>query len=441
MSRVADSTITGFLYQFSVTLEHLLKSNVNDEVFIEGKIEDIDIDNGEGIKAIQCKYHESEEGYTLGKVYKPILQMLKTYMENENQPSPNEIDYILYAHFPRMETLKSIDLKVEDIETILNTENTDYICTYVAHLKKCNDPDILLLISKQKKSKLDKESIAEYFLTNDLELKIDIEKFLSNHFKFIVGKSFVKQQEIVTELMKEEMESFSKEDIQDIFYPNAIQKIAEISTKNDDERKVFKSVFLEELSSIKKTALTRWTKELKSYNDLLTARRNQLKNLLNTNYRKRCFVFESKEIENFNDDIVMFIKDYLSKYCCKIKLHSPLTIYILDYNKEQFDELQIRLFQKGIKVHTGYVGDRFFKEKFMEEPQKNYKSGWIEFNLRISINEPDAFLALEDNKPDDLFLSPKKRPNLDYSDINVEEVFVNKIRDLKYILQLEGEIR
>lgn len=100
MSRVADSTITGFLYQFSVTLEHLLKSNVNDEVFIEGKIEDIDIDNGEGIKAIQCKYHESEEGYTLGKVYKPILQMLKTYMENENQPSPNEIDYILYAHFP-----------------------------------------------------------------------------------------------------------------------------------------------------------------------------------------------------------------------------------------------------------------------------------------------------------------------------------------------------
>lgn len=144
----------------------------------------------------------------------------------------------------------------------------------------------------------------------------------------------MKQQEIVTELMKEEMESFSKEDIQDIFYPNAIQKIAEISTKNDDERKVFKSVFLEELSSIKKTALTRWTKELKSYNDLLTARRNQLKNLLNTNYRKRCFVFESKEIENFNDDIVMFIKDYLSKYCCKIKLHSPLTIYILDYNKE-----------------------------------------------------------------------------------------------------------
>ena len=70
----------------------------------------------------------------------------------------------------------------------------------------------------------------------------------------------------------------------------------------------------------------------------------------------------------------------------------------------------------------------------MEEPQKNYKSGWIEFNLRISINEPDAFLALEDNKPDDLFLSTKKRPNLDYSDINVEEVFVNKIRDLKYIL-------
>ncbi len=53
----------------------------------------------------------------------------------------------------------------------------------------------------------------------------------------------MKQQEIVTELMKRRDGEFSKEDIQDIFYPNAIQKIAEISTKNDDERKVFKSVF------------------------------------------------------------------------------------------------------------------------------------------------------------------------------------------------------
>jgi hypothetical protein len=42
MGRVADSTIKGFMYQFNLSLNEILKSN--DEVIIlEGIIEDIDV--------------------------------------------------------------------------------------------------------------------------------------------------------------------------------------------------------------------------------------------------------------------------------------------------------------------------------------------------------------------------------------------------------------
>ena len=43
MSRVADSTIQGFLYQFNITLQEILKASEDDEITVEGIIEDIDI--------------------------------------------------------------------------------------------------------------------------------------------------------------------------------------------------------------------------------------------------------------------------------------------------------------------------------------------------------------------------------------------------------------
>lgn len=44
MSRVADSTIQGFLYQFNITLQEILRSSEDDEITVEGIIEDIDIE-------------------------------------------------------------------------------------------------------------------------------------------------------------------------------------------------------------------------------------------------------------------------------------------------------------------------------------------------------------------------------------------------------------
>ena len=64
-SRVADSTIKGFIYQFNKTILEILKSTT-DTIHIEGIVEDIDIySDDNSIKAIQCKYHESSETFKL----------------------------------------------------------------------------------------------------------------------------------------------------------------------------------------------------------------------------------------------------------------------------------------------------------------------------------------------------------------------------------------
>lgn len=137
MSRVADSTIKGFLYQFNITLKNIMESSYDKEIHVEGIIEDIDIISGNKITAIQCKYHESQENFKLSSIYKPVLQMMKNYSLNPDA----EIDYILYAFFPSMPQ-GNYELKENDIKEILNTNNIEYICNYIAYIKPCSDPEI-----------------------------------------------------------------------------------------------------------------------------------------------------------------------------------------------------------------------------------------------------------------------------------------------------------
>jgi hypothetical protein len=73
MSRTADYTIQGFIYQFIVTLQKLLSiSDSNSAIVVEGLIEDIDVITPTGVEATQCKYHESKDNFTLSAIYKPV---------------------------------------------------------------------------------------------------------------------------------------------------------------------------------------------------------------------------------------------------------------------------------------------------------------------------------------------------------------------------------
>lgn len=434
MGRIADSTIKGFMYQFNLSLNEILKST-NEIVKIEGIIEDIDRVNQENITAIQCKYHEEVEKFQWSKVSKPILQMLKTYTNSDR----NNISFILYAFFPS-EQLGEKTVSKNEINEMLNTRNIEYICDYIAHIKKIEDPEIKKLVSKERKTKEDKEKIRKYFITNELEVLCDIEDFLSNRFCFVVGREYYELEEENKVLLCQN--GFSKDDVNDIVFPNAIQKIASLSIlKEDEDRNITRKELLEELKDIRKTAISRWTRELSNYKELLTSRRKQLGKSLNVNLRKRCFVFEPTQIENFEQEIVLFIKNYVDIYCYKPKLHIPAIFCILGYNKEKIDGLVSRLYEKGIETETGYRGNIFYPEAFIRNPEKKIGENWLQFKIKICSDNEECIDTINRNKQDDIFQVAEQLSDVfSARDVNQEILDVNNFSQIEYLLRIKDEV-
>ncbi len=434
LGREADSTIKGFMYQFNLSLNEILKSN-DESIMLEGIIEDIDKISPSEVTAIQCKYHEAVDVFNWSKVYKPILQMLKTYTEKYD----SNLKFILYAFFPE-EGQGEKTVSIEIIEKMLKTKNEDYICDYIAFIKKPKDEEIAILIQKERKSKEDKKKIVDYYNVNELEPSCDIAEFVSNRFTFRTGKSYAELEKENIELL--EQAGFINKDIEDIVYPNAIQKIATLSMlKDEEERKVTKEEMITELQMLKKTAISRWTKELTNYKKLLTSRRKQLLTILNYNYRKRCLVFNPEEIENFDDDIVVFIKDFVDIYCTKTKLHTPAVLCILGYDKEKINTLVGRLFQKEIEVETGYRGNDFYVEAFNRKPGIDMKKDWMEFRIKICSDLPESIDAINNNKPDDIFQFTEHLPdNLSTQDVNMEILDVQNFEQIEFLLKMRDEV-
>ena len=125
-SRVADSTIKGFIYQYNKTILEILNST-NETIHIEGIVEDVDVyDVNNSIRAIQCKYHESAKSFNLSLIYKPIILMIKTFIERPN----DELTFVLFIHIPSEEQ-RDRELSIEEVDQIL--------CTQTEKLKKIID--------------------------------------------------------------------------------------------------------------------------------------------------------------------------------------------------------------------------------------------------------------------------------------------------------------
>lgn len=441
MKREASSTIKGFLYQFNETLRQLLLSPDYTSITIEG-IEDIDLNTPTGKKTIQCKYNESNNSYSLPSIAKPILQMLQHYSENQD----SDIQYILYAHFPNEKTgVKK--LEKSDIEKIIATKNKDLIAKYISKIKPPIKQEIIDLVAKSKKTNKDKVTIQKYYLEDEnfknSRLNINIDKFLKGEkFKFVIGESFDSLVENTTKLFYENT-NLSKEDIKELFYPNAIQLIANKSIIDDiKEREINKKSLIEELEKTKKVAISRWTKELKNYKQLLKKRRSSLKNNLNLNKRLRCFIFEEDKIIKFNDNIVNFIVDYISKYNYKIQLHDKPPIFCIKTSKpELIFSIQSRLYEKGISIETGYRGNCFFENAFLRQPRTFKDDKSLEFRIKLCALTNDTIKILTKTESNDVFLIGKNlKQFFDWKDINIEYLDIASFSELKYLLLLNEEV-
>jgi len=393
MSRVANYTIEGFLYQFNKTLLEILNSTDDTEVTVEGVIEDIDMKSPSGAKAIQCKYHGTQQNFSLSVIYKPVLQMMEHFARNTTL----DIKYRLYAYFPNQK--ESRTLTQAELDSILETQN----------------PDLQKYVNAVKGN----------INTNDFSKKFSLE----------FGKS-------LEELTKDVCKAFSlaglpEHDIEMLIYPNAIHEIANLSTKhNENERKTKRPVLLNRLQQIRTTTISRWTLALKTYKEILKTKRHQLKSNLDKNSRLRYLIIAQDTVGDFRENSVNFVQEYLEKYHFK-QAHIKTPIFCLDCEESLFDDIRSRLYNKGIVVADGYVGKNFVRKHFLREPIVSKQKGGdlkIEFSLRLIRFENDKTI-LNEQVCDDLFIVGNKNyEEINSTDVNIERFGVTKFQELKFML-------
>jgi len=397
MSRIADYTIQGFIYQFIVTFQKILNDNSNSEITIEGIIEDIDIVSPHSHEVFQCKYHECKTKFTLSEIYKPVLQMLVHF---KNNPSSG-VKYRLHAHFPNETVGSTKKLTKIEVEQILDSKATIY-----------------------------KKYITELSGFNKIDDFIDL-------FEIHFGASLSDTEKSV--IVSLSQEGFSTEDAEEIFYPNAIHAIAEYSIKHlQTDRIVKKSTFLDSLRLKKKTAITRWTRELQSYDKLLKQRKKQLRDSLNQNSRIRLIIFDSSYIQDFETKAVLLISDFVNKYNNKIRLNQcPIFSLICDENS--INIIWRSLMNKNINPVRGIDAGAFDINRFAREPLKSQNG--IEFKVRLcNHNENFDAVRFAMQIDDIIIISDNDFAFETTTHSNIEKIKTPHINEIKYLLSLTSTL-
>jgi hypothetical protein len=390
MGRSADYTIQGFLYQFNQTLSELLKAPDDAIITVEGIVEDIEVASFSGIKAIQCKYHETQSKYTPSILYDPLLQMMKHFKSNPGE----KIHYHLFAHFPNNPT---IAISTKELNDALNSRNKDL-----------------------------KDLIVE-------TVGVDIDGFL----KVFTISVTAKYDDLTDENSRQLVAlGFNKKEVETLFYPNAIQIIASLSIKHDASlRKITKKEFFESLRRIRSTAVSQWTLALRTRQKVLETRRKQLRENLSANTRLRHLAIFPAFLDEFDAQIVIFIKSFIDKYHFKLA-HTQTPLFALDVPQNALDGIAERLIGKDVVPNHGRPVKTFSEVHFFREPmvQKDRK----EFVLRLIRWDEYRTLVLK-TKADDLFvIGDGDVSTIDVKDVNLEILGAEKFEEIKYLLGINS---
>lgn len=394
MGRTAEYSIKGYVYQFLRYLSEIIAAGDGTTITIEGAIEDIDVHASGLTTAVQCKYHEQSEKFTLGKIYKPILLMLEHF--SAHGTSAPMVHYRLFCHFPNESGTRS--LTRAELDLVLSTA--------AGALVK---------------------------IINRIDRSTDYDLFLSR-LTIEFGQSAEELQKTVLESLK--TKGFSPDDIDAIVFPTAIQRIVDLATKSAiTDRTVDPAAFMAALRGAKHVAFTRWTRELTTREQLFKRLRKELKSNLNRNSRRRYFVIDPASIDNFDKDVVRFIRKFADNYSSKF-LHSnpPLFAIVGDYDVR---ELVTRVHDAGLRCVDGFIGTSFRADELFRKPIVRERPFAIEFNVRLA--KRDAIIDSLSVRPDELFLVNVAHDPWMHADVNVHQFEIEHLSDLEYALQLRSD--
>ncbi|MFW8610159.1 hypothetical protein [Rhizobium beringeri] len=396
MGRTAEYSVKGYVYQFLRYLNEILDAGAGTTVTIEGAIEDIDVNAIGSTTAVQCKYHEQAEKYTLGKIYKPVLLMVEHFSQM-SAGSP-DVRYRLFCHFPGSTGTQT--LTRTDLDTIVATK-----------------------------------AVGLLPIVNRVKPGTDLDDFLTR-FEIEFGPSVEEYQ--VAVLAKLATKGFSAADIDAIIYPAAFQRIVDAATQSSVvTRTIDPAPFIASLKDVRRVTFTRWTRELATRAQIFKRLRGELKDALDRNSRSRYFVIDPDTVEDFDKDIVRFIKAFVEKYSFKY-LHDNPPLFALT-GPYDVGSLQVRLHDAGVKCATGLIGNAEVRlAELLRKPMIQRKPKvMLEFRLRLAGRNGLGNLGAD--RPDELFLVNVKEDDWGHSDINVHRFEIDRLSDLEYALQLRRE--
>lgn len=395
MARTAEYSIKGYLYQFLRYLSEILAACDGTMVTIEGAIEDIDVTAPDQTTAVQCKYHEQAEKFTLGKIYKPILLMLEHF--SKAPALTPKVYYRLFCHFPDQTGMRA--LTKEELDTILAT----------------TAEGLKTIISR-------------------INANVDHAEFLKR-LTIEFGQSADDLQQAVLASLKSK--GFSADDVEAIVYPNAIQRIVDLATQTTlSGRTINPAVFLADLRDVRQVTFTRWTRELATRAQIFKRLREDLKPSLAHNARGRTFIINPTAIYKFDDEIVTFIKKFVERYSCKY-LHSNPPLFMIAGNYD-VSSLLTRLHDTGLRCAHGFVsGTAFRANDLFRRPMIKRQPFVIEFSLRLA--RRSVVSGDPPKRPDELFLVNESHDFWVHHDVNVYRFEIERLSDLEYAFQLRND--
>lgn len=423
MDRQAVSTIKGYQYQFLKSIYEVLKASENEEVILEGALEDIDIISGNSTKFIQCKYHEALK-FSISSIISPVLELICDYLQC--LVIGKDKTFILYAHFQN----EDYDVKKEDILNYINTtKSRDILINFFHKLYQIPDNNILELANKVKKTYKEKEDLYQYYVEHRSTLKLKME--LNGFWDVFHYEKAHKLDNLICLVKKELGELTDDSTVENLYYPNALTIVSTLSCKNDiNERKLTKRKFVDELKNKKTILFNKWSIEICGRNNSLKKIKKTLARYFEINSDVRCFLFSKDYIYHNSDKLFVFVNQYLNKYFKKRKLQKP-PIFIFDTdNDDTINEIQQQLYDYQKTVSNGIVGAKFCEKEFIEcRNCSNYSCRICNFK-NIDVN------LLKECKINYLFVIGYGEYDLKDSSYTFEKIEIGTINELQYITNL-----
>lgn len=320
--RSAESSITGYSYQFLITILHILESNMDSKCIIEG-IEDLDIINADDDKYLnQYKYHAGKD-ITNSLISKPVILMLNHYLKRGG----NNFKYKLFIH-------------ANDRQYILKTEN----------LKK-----ILTLTTGEKYKEEDLKD--EY--KDDEKLKLFTKLFsicVTDKFDILEEKVIYK----ISELM-----NLDEQTVKLSIFPFAYKKINDLARKDREcDRTITGRKFIDILKKANKIIDLVTLARIKEEKEFLNYFKRELK-LLGIKKNNSDHIFVMPNDHNTVDLIIGLAQNFV--YQGKnADNRTPLFVV------EKIDGLKLKLISEIEKrnlemfYNDGYEDTKFFIKKFKQ---------------------------------------------------------------------------